>query len=381
MKPFKGATFDSRAVKPGMLFVAVKGEKVDGRAFIPQALAAGAAEVVEGYEALAEVARDYRRTLSAPVIAVTGSAGKTTTKELLAAFLSRIGKTHATKGNFNNQLGLPITLLNAPAEADFVVVEMGTNHPGEIARLCDIAEPDAGVITNVGSAHLEFFGDAAGIAREKGIVGARAKSFFVIGENNVCRDQLKAMCRCEAVLAPCALDWLAKPLAAVLPGAHNLSNASLAYAVAARYGVTRDQALAALADFALPGARGRRLVKAGVAFIDDTYNANPDAMIAALEALKAEPCEGRRIAILGDMFELGPTSAALHARVFEHAQKLGLDAVIAVGEKSSACACTAAYPTVAALKSDFARFVSPGDLVLLKASHGMALGKLLEEEA
>ena len=166
---FSGATLDSRQVKPGMLFVAIKGEHVDGHDFIPQAKAAGAAGIIDGKEDLAATAREYRKTLKATVIGVTGSAGKTTVKELTAAFLRAGGfKVHATAGNFNNDLGLPLTILNCPQDADFLVVEMGTNHPGEIAYLVDIARPDVGLISSIGTAHIEFFKTQDGIADEKG---------------------------------------------------------------------------------------------------------------------------------------------------------------------------------------------------------------------
>ena len=157
-------TFDSRTIEPGDVFVALKGEKIDGHDFIDKAMAAGAVDIIDGLEDLQERARQKRRGLKAKVIGITGSAGKTTTKELLKAFLSQVGKTHATAGNFNNHIGLPLTILNCPDNADFLVVEMGTNHPGEIEVLCGIAEPDAGLITNVGTAHLEFFGSQDGIA-------------------------------------------------------------------------------------------------------------------------------------------------------------------------------------------------------------------------
>ena len=370
-------TFDSRAVKPGMGFVALKGEKVDGHAFIPQALAAGAAEVVDGLEALQAKAQSYRRSLKAKVIGVTGSAGKTTTKELLKAFLSKVGKTHATEGNFNNHIGLPMTILNCPADADFLVVEMGTNHPGEIAALCAIAEPDAGLITNVGTAHLEFFLTQDGIAKEKGVLGTAARDFFVIGDNNVRLDLLKGLCRGEAVIADTAQDWMRAALVDVLPGEHNVSNACIAFAVASRFGCTREQAVAALADFALPGARWRKVEKGGVTYVDDTYNANPDSMIAALDAFAALPCAGRHVAVLGDMFELGPNALDLHRKVFAHAMSLGLPLVIGVGEMSSQCLCHLVYKDLAVLKKKFRVDVSAGDLVLLKASHSMRLGELL----
>ena len=379
MVEFSGATFDSRQVKPGMLFVALKGEKVDGHDYIPQAKAAGAVEIVDGLEELQRLANEYRRSLKAKVIGVTGSAGKTTTKELLKTFLSKAGKTYATEGNFNNHIGLPMTILNCPKDADFLVVEMGTNHPGEIEALCRIAEPDAGLITNVGTAHLEFFLTQDGIAKEKGVLGASAKDFFVIGSDNVRLEALKAMCRGEAVVADVAQDWMRDALAGVLPGAHNVANACIAYGVAERYGVSREQAVAALVDFALPGARWRKAEKWGVDFIDDTYNANPDSMIAALDAFAATPCSGKHVAVLGDMFELGADSLELHKKVFAHAMALGIPLVIGVGETSSQCMCHLVYKELKTLKKKFRLDVSAGDLVLLKASHSMNLGDLLKD--
>jgi len=389
---FKGATFDSRLVKPGMLYVALKGERADGNDFIPQALEKGAAKVIGGPDALAELqslAREYRRALKprTTVVALTGSAGKTTTKELLKTFLSCAGKTYATEGNYNNHLGLPITILNCPDDADFLVLEMGTNHPGEIAALCSIAEPDCALITNVGTAHLEFFGSQDGIADEKGRVfaslgsanGAKMAPFGVVSRENVRLEKLRSMCPVELVEVDPAQDWMSSALCGVLPGAHNVSNACLAFAVAERFGVTREQAVAALAGFALPGARWRRREKDGVGYIDDSYNANPDSMIAALDAFVATPCDGRHVAVLGDMFELGPDSAELHRKVFDHAMKLGIPLVIGVGEQSSKCLCHLAYKTLAPLKKKFRLDVSAGDLVLLKASHSMGLGALLDD--
>ena len=370
-------TFDSREVKPGMGFVALKGEKVDGHAFIPQAKAAGAVDVIDGLEELQRRALEYRRTLKAKVIGVTGSAGKTTTKELLKSFLSTVGKTSATEGNFNNHIGLPMTILNCPADADFLVVEMGTNHPGEIEALCRIAEPNAGLITNVGTAHLEFFKSQDGIAAEKGVLGASAKEFFVIGADNVRLEALKGMCRGEAVVADTAQEWMREALATVLPGAHNVANACIAYAVAERFGVTHGKAIAALRDFALPGARWRKVEKWGATFIDDTYNANPDSMIAALDAFVSMPCSGKRIAVLGDMFELGPEALDLHRRVFAHAMGLGIPLVIGVGELASQCLCHLVYKDLAVLKKKFRADVSAGDTVLLNASHSMKLGELI----
>ena len=371
-------TFDSREVKPGMGFVALKGEKADGHAFIPQALAAGAAEIVDGLDALQEKARRRRRALKAKVVGLTGSAGKTTTKELLKAFLSTVGKTYATEGNFNNHIGLPLTILNCPDDADFLVLEMGSNHPGEIAALCDIAAPDAGLITNVGTAHLEFFKTQDGIAEEKGALFAAAREFCVVSADNVRLDALRVRCGAsECIVVDPRPAWLEEALASVLPGAHNVSNAALAFAVAERFGATREGVIAALAGFSLPGARWRRVEKWGATFIDDTYNANPDSMMAALDAFSATPCDGRRIAVLGDMFELGPDALALHKKVFAHAMSLGLPLVIGVGELSSQCLCHLVYKNLDSLKKRFRVDVSAGDLVLLKASHSMKLGELI----
>ena len=387
---FKGATFDSRLIKPGMLYVALKGERVDGNDFIPQAREKGASKVIGGPNALAELqalAREYRRALRprTTVVALTGSAGKTTTKELLKTFLSCAGKTYATEGNYNNHLGLPITILNCPEDADFLVVEMGSNHPGEIAALCQIAEPDCSLITNVGTAHLEFFGSQDGIAAEKGTIftslgsahDTKVPPFGVVSKANVKLEKLRAMCPVELVEVAPDQEWMARALEGVLPGAHNVSNACLAFALAERFGVTREQAVAAFKGFALPGARWKMSERDGVSYIDDSYNANPDSMIAALDAFVATPCDGKRVAVLGDMFELGPQSEELHKKVFDHAMSLKIPLVIGVGEESSKCLCHLAYKTLAPLKKKFRLDVSSGDLVLLKASHSMHLSDLL----
>ncbi len=368
------ATFDSREIKPGMTFVALKGEKADGRDFIPQALANGAARIIDGYDELDRAAKERRAALRATVIGVTGSAGKTTTKELLKAFFSRLGKTHATQGNFNNHIGLPLTILNCPDDADFLVLEMGSNHPGEIAHLCEIARPDVGVVTNVGTAHIEFFGSREGIAREKGTLLGAARKFGLVSRECFGLDLMPKERRIEVNPRD---EEIAAAVAAVLPGDHNLSNASLAFAAARRFGLDAAGAAEALEGFALPGARWRRSSLGGVTCIDDSYNANPDSMIAALNAFAREPCDGRRIACLGDMLELGPESGEYHAAVFRHAKSLGLFTV-AVGPLSSSCPSDRRFPDAEALKRAIRELARPGDVILLKASHGMNLSKVAE---
>ncbi len=359
-------TFDSREVRPGDGFVALKGEKADGHDFISKALESGAVEIIDGLKELQKKAHERRKSLKAKVIGVTGSAGKTTTKELIKAFLSTVGLTYATEGNFNNHIGLPLTIMNAPENADFLVLEMGSNHPGEIAALCDIAEVDVGVVTNVGTAHLEFFKTREGIAQEKGTLLKRAK----VGFSSKYDEYLPGEVDTKA-------QWMEKALSGVLVGEHNVANALLAFAVAEKFGVTRELAKKALKDFMLPGSRWRKVEKWGATFIDDTYNANPDSMIAALNAFKVIPCTGRRIAVLGDMFELGDDALKLHQKVFAHAMKLGLDLVIGVGELSSQCLCHLVYKDLSKLVKRFRVEVSSGDLVLLKASHSMELGTLI----
>ena len=385
---YSGVVFDSRKVKPGCLFAALPGATVDGHAFVRQAFEKGAkgllvradrAAEFTGPESaalipvpdvkasLTETARAYRRTLNAKVIGVTGSAGKTTVKEFTAAFLRRKGKTHATDGNYNNDLGLPITILECPSDADFLVVEMGTNHPGEIAHLVAIAQPDVGIISSIGTAHIEFFKTQDGIAEEKGTMfrALPPEEFAVVGVNNDRFEMLKGMCRCRVV----AVDGFA-PFECPLAGEYNRWNMALAWNCAKELGVDETMAQAALADFALPGDRWRKSERDGVTFISDCYNANPTSMVAALKTFAAEPCVGRRIAVLGDMFELGEASARLHAEVKREAEALRFDRVIYVGENFGGVSRDEA-------KAELFSYVRPGDAVLLKASHGMELGRLL----
>lgn len=367
------ATFDSRQVKPGMTFVALKGEKADGHDFIPQALAAGAAKIIDGYEALDAEAKARRAALHAKVVAVTGSAGKTTTKELLKAFFSRLGKTHATQGNFNNHIGLPMTILNCPDDAEFLILEMGTNHPGEIAHLCEIAQPDVGVLTNVGTAHLEFFGSREAIAKEKGTLLGAAKEFSIVSSECFGLDMMPSERRIQ--VDPRNAE-IAEAVAIVLPGDHNLSNASLAFAAAQKFGLTAEEASKALAGFQLPGARWRKYEWCGVTYIDDSYNANPESMIAALDAFAKEKCYGQHIACLADMLELGENSKELHRQVFQHAKDLGFF-VIGIGPISCHCPSHFQLFDTDHLYRILPNTVKTGDVVLLKGSHSWNLTNAL----
>lgn len=386
---YSGIVFDSRKVKPGCLFAALPGATADGHTFVRQAFEKGAKGLLVRRDRVSEfagpekdalipvddvktslsnTAREYRQSLKAKVIGVTGSAGKTTVKEFVAAFLAHVGKTHATCGNYNNDLGLPITILECPHDADFLVVEMGTNHPGEISHLVDIAHPDVGIISSIGTAHIEFFKTQDGIAEEKGTLfrSLPRNGFAVLGVNNDRFAMLKGMCACRVVEVS---DFA--PFECPLVGEYNRWNMALAWNCAREFGVMEEMARAALVGFSLPGDRWRKSERDGVTFISDCYNANPTSMMLALEAFAAEPCAGRRIAVLGDMFELGADSARLHAEVKRKASFLAFDKVIYVGDNFGGISRDDA-------KSELLGYVRSGDSVLLKASHGVALNRILE---
>ena len=385
-----GMESDSRKIEVGDLFVALRGERVDGFDFIPSAKTLGAAAALVSREteelpcilvpdtlkAYGAIARHYREETGVKVVGITGSVGKTTTKEMIAGVLARDFQLFKSEGNHNNDIGLPMTIMDMPENTELLVAEMGTNHPGEIAALCDIAEPDIGLLTGIGTTHLEFFGSRARIAEEKGTLLARAKDFSVYPAKDDFAAALSARAA-NAVPVAGLVEGLLDPARPYPP--HFAENAALAFAVASRFGVTREQARAALDGLSLPGARWRLREKWGATFIDDTYNANPESMVAALDTLAVTPCDGKRVAVLGDMFELGPDALAYHRKVFDHAMRLKIPLVIGVGEQSAQCLCHCVYRELKTLKKKFRLDVSAGDLVLLKASHAMNLGSLLDD--
>ncbi len=367
---FTGITTDSRAVEPGMLFAALPGSRVDGHDFVRQAEDAGAVaalvqrpvhsrvpqlRVGSVLHGLGQLASAWRDKLDPPVAAMTGSNGKTTTKEMLASILGQVGQVLATSGNYNNELGVPLTLFRLGPEHDFAVLEMGAGKAGDIRYLAGLAKPDVGVITNVSPAHLKGMGSVEGIARTKGEIYASLPTdgfaIFNIEEpwlplweerttaNNALTFGFRDDADVWAERAGGTGAWRVHTpeggfdLSLALPGRHNVSNALAATAMALALQCDLEAIRAGLAATRPVAGRLNRLeVAPGLNVIDDSYNANPASVRAALEVLVEEP--GEAWAVLGDMRELGEDSDGLHAEIGAVARDLGVARVFATGERS-----------------------------------------------
>ena len=425
---FEHISTDSRALQPGDLFIPLRGERFDGHDFLDAAVSVGVAGALiardwAGYvpEQLATVVVDdtlsayqqialaWRRQLHCPVVAVTGSAGKTTTRELIKACLSPLGAIESSVGNENNDIGVPRTMLRSNSSHAGLVLEMGMRGLGEIHRLSVCAEPDVAVITNIGTAHIGRLGSRAAIAQAKCEITDRLKpsGLLVIPAGDplleaevsrVWNGRVQRVALSDDPLEPgtTPADWIAQlegqsielasqglKLTNPLEGRHNARNFLLALAAAQELGVTAEQ----LRDLSvsLPGGRARRLSINGVSVLDETYNASPEAMLASLELLKQQP-GGHRYAVVGTMLELGDQSLSLHRQVGEKATALGLDGLVVVASEPEASAvmqgaaglsklvCVAS-PEAAA--EPLKQWLRPGDHVLLKASRGIALERLI----
>jgi UDP-N-acetylmuramoyl-tripeptide--D-alanyl-D-alanine ligase len=426
--PFRGFSTDTRQMRAGEAFVALRGPRFDGHEFAAGALARGATGVVvdknvslpndvagirvgDGLRALGDLAAARRRTLPLRVVGVTGSNGKTTTKEMIAAVLSTRGaKVAKSPGTENNLVGLPHTLLRLTGEEDFAVLEMGMNHPGEIWRLAEIARPNVGVITNVAPAHLEGVGSLANVAAAKEelalglapasilIVNARDPRLVAIAERFAGRKVLVGGNGPLRLLSssPTAngqkieveVEGRRASVDLAIRGDHNVENALLAIATGLALGVDLDAALAGLATFTPLAMRLQVVVTPnGARILNDAYNANPASMEAALAVLAAEPAR-RKLAVLGEMWELGAEAARYHREIGAAAARARVDRLLAVGRYSVDMAagaveaglsstlvecCESAVEAATRLESR----LTEGDVVLVKGSRGAKMEEIV----
>lgn len=419
-----GVSTDTRTILPGAAFFALRGENFNGDLFAPQALAAGASvAIVHEWSgdvgadkavivvprtllALQRLACWWRKQLDIPVIGITGSNGKTSTKDFTAAVLSKKFNVSATRGNLNNHIGVPLTVLATTEEHTAGVWEMGMNHAGEIAPLCEIARPKYGIITNIGTAHIEFLGTREAIAEEKGMLARALPADGILYLPATCEftDYFKQRTRAAMVsvgngrgliraenliseVETTIFDLVIqgeKPVKVHLPvpGRHMVTNALLAAGVAWKLGVSPEDIAAGLSNTSISGGRLARYEYEGTIVIDDTYNANPESMAAAIDTLAEMPVAkgSRRWIVLGRMGELGAHAAAAHHRIGALAVERSLT-VIAVGEGSEGIAVGAREAPHFLDLAEAARWlgceVKPGDVVLFKGSRTATVERVM----
>jgi UDP-N-acetylmuramoyl-tripeptide--D-alanyl-D-alanine ligase len=411
---------DSRLCAEGDLFFALHGQ-TDGNRFAADALARGARGAVVDDPALAQVsgcilvpdtlqalqdlARYHRRWLGLPVLALTGSNGKTTTKELLARVLARKFRVHATPGNYNNHIGVPLTLLGIPAGTEMAVVEMGANAQREIAALCAIAEPDYGLITNIGKAHLEGFGGPEGVRIGKGelyyYLKAHGKTIFYLADQpplpEMVGDYQPAFgIGCGEQPAPGVValrqsdpaihlqfldeDGRVRDLQAPLYGVHNAANIRMAILVGQHFGLSGEDLIAAIASYAPDNNRSQRLQCGDTLLLMDAYNANPESMAFSLSSFALLAGE-KKIAILGDMLELGEATDREHQAMADHARALGFTEVVLVGPAFARVVCPPYWvrlPDAPTVRVWLQGRQLAGYSILLKGSRGMALERSVD---
>lgn len=425
-RAFDGVCTDTRSSCAGALFVALRGDRFDGHAFLDAAIDAGAAGVLvaavperdlasavvilvdDTLRALQSLARAVRRASRARVVAITGSAGKTTTKEVTADLLEARYRVFRNRGNLNNHIGLPLSLIELRHAPDVAVVELGMNHAGEIRALVRIAEPDVRVWTNVGDAHIGFFGSREAVAAAKAEILEDATADAVIVANaddplvmaHVRRSSMRTVTFGESaradvrarVLEDRGFDGVRAEVTCAagsvrldvpLPGRAHLSNVLAAVAVATEFGVDLPAIAARVGGLTAVARRGASAMSSrGARVIDDSYNASPAAVLAALQALAATPATGRRVVVLGDMLELGDQAVALHEACGREAGRVGIDVVVAVGGRGAeavaagaraaglAADCVLRFADSAAAAAAVVDLVRPGDVVLVKGSRG-----------
>ncbi len=406
-----GFTIDTRTLTPGMGYVAIRGGTFDGHRFIPDAMEKGAVlsisdtdvptphvrveNTVLAYQNLAKL---HRERFDLPVVCITGSVGKTTTKEMVKAVLETTLRTHATVGNLNNQTGVPTTVLALNETHEVSVMELGTNHFGEIAAIARVAQPTICLFTNIGEAHIEFFGSREGIFRGKTEMLRYMRpggTILANGDDDLLRTIPNAITYglsegvdvravdvredgLSGVSFTAELFGKRLPVTLHVAGVHMVQNALAALAVAHLLHVPDDAALDALSMFQ-PGAGRSDILKTDrFTVIDGSYNCNPTSMEAALNVLKN--ASGRRVCIFGDMLELGPDAPAYHARIGAYAEQCGIERMLTVGPlaRNAAYADADAYETVDALLAALPRLLEDGDTILVKASFGMRLKRVVD---
>ncbi len=413
-----GITTDTRKCSAGMMFVALKGENFDGNAYADKALELGCSYVVidnpayatgdthiilveDSLRALQLLARHHRRQLGTPIVGITGTNGKTTTKELVATVLKQRYRVLYTQGNLNNHIGVPLTLLGLTSEHEMAIVEMGANHPGDIKELVEIAEPDYGLITNVGMAHLQGFGSLDGVIRTKGelydyLRTTERRTIFLNADNTHLKgiaDGLEAITygQSEGVevcgeLIACdpylRFRWRRgegawNEVATQLIGSYNIDNALCAIAVGCYFGVPEEAVSAALAGYVPQNNRSQLTHTAHNTLVVDAYNANPTSMKAALDNF-ARMKMPRKMAILGDMKELGDATASAHQEVVDRLGTCGFDEVWLVGEAFAQTEHTQrTFSDVEAVKTALQATMPENCCILIKGSNSMKLASLV----
>ncbi|MFA5341343.1 MAG: UDP-N-acetylmuramoyl-tripeptide--D-alanyl-D-alanine ligase [Clostridia bacterium] len=419
-----GVSIDSRTIKKGDLFFAIKGDNFDGHDFINNAMNSEAAAIVcskkdkyindkviyveDTLKALKDLAKYYRLTLDIPFIAVTGSNGKTTTKEYINAALSASLKTSYTKGNLNNQTGVPLTIFSINEDSNAAVIEMGMNNPGEIKELSSIVIPDIAVITNIGTSHIGRLGSRDNIFRaKKEVLEFLNNGYLVINADDDMLCNIKSNNKYKVIrtgINADSLDYAAKDIVfnndntysfsvknsrikLSIPGIHNVNNALLAIAVADLLKVDLDKAAVGISACINQKMRTQITKMNGYVIINDAYNANYDSMKASIDILKRY--ENRKVAILGDMLELGDYEKEMHQKTGEYLAKNGIDVLIAVGKNSVNYRNGAlnfgmnesnifVFDDLPHAKVSIKDIICKGDTILLKGSRGSSMEKIME---
>lgn len=413
-----GVSTDSRTVSKGQIFFALWGQNFNGNKYAAEALDKGAScAVIDDpvYETektilvddclmeLQALAGFHRKTLKASVLAVTGTNGKTTTKELIAAIMSRKLKVHYTKGNLNNEIGLPLTILSAPEDTEMMILEMGTNHLGEIRTLCNIARPDYGIITNVGTAHLEGFGSFEGVLRAKSELYEflrKVNGIAIYDEKNqyLTEKIYKLVNRAVPYSDPTGVPLVIEPLPSGLNlavsvkyqhktwhiqtglfGSYNLENIKAAVATGLFLGVDMDDITDAISKYQPGNNRSQVKTTPNNTLICDSYNANPTSMMLAIDSFSGLKA-GKKVIILGDMLELGDKSLEEHSKIIEVLKSLSVDRIYLVGSmfRKASGGIFKTFSSIGRLRESLKNDPVKGSFVLVKGSRGMTLEKVYD---